>query len=181
MPVDAYVELGEGCGQVLEKLRILGFKLALARILSGCGAAMAPQGVPRIARYSDGARGIGLAEFGHGIAEVLLVRLGTLRLDALGELLGKRPNVVRAIVIRFSEIRELAGQGRLSIREIGDLFELALDYHAPLLVGSGARRPEELLGPRALYSALRLIDPDLWARSDYRRAIRYLYERAVIG
>ena len=42
IPIDAYVELGEGCEGTLESLRALGLKLALVRGLPGCGWRTAP-------------------------------------------------------------------------------------------------------------------------------------------
>ncbi|MFP3284687.1 MAG: hypothetical protein RXP89_01310 [Nitrososphaeria archaeon] len=174
------MHLGEGCGEMLRELRALGFKLVLASAGDGCGAIEAGAEF-RVAVYARGGRGINISRPGDEVAEVLLIELGSLDLGGLDRLLRSHPNRVRALVITFSELRELRARGRLSMRELGELFELALDRHAPLLMGSGARRREELLGPRALYSALRAIDADFWARIDYRRAVAYLYERAAMA
>ncbi len=180
IPIDAYVELGEGCEGTLESLRALGFKLALVRRLPGCGSRPAPPAGLRLLEY-PGRAGMRISEFeGGGLSEVLLVRLSGLDVGALEEAMGKRPNVVRVLVVRFSELRELHASGSLNMRTLRALFELALDRHAPLLMGSGARRPEELLGPRALYSPLTAIAGEFWNASDYRRAQSYLYESAVM-
>ncbi|BBE41668.1 hypothetical protein [Conexivisphaera calida] len=182
IPIDAYVELGEGCEYLVTSLQGLGFRLALARRLPGCSAKLSTVGGLRLSEYSEKGPGLRLSEFGANadLSEVLLVRLTKLDLRKLKDAMSRHPNVVRAIVVKFSEIRELRRRGSLDLRVLRSLFQLALDRHAPLLMGSGAGHPEELLSPRALYSPLSTLAGNFWSMSDYRRAETYLYESAVM-
>ncbi|HEU17013.1 MAG TPA: hypothetical protein ENO38_05030 [Nitrososphaeria archaeon] len=181
MPIDAYVELREGCEDLVTSLQGLGFRLALARRLPGCSTKLSAVGRLRLSEYSEMGPGLRLSEFGVDVdlSEVLLVSLTGLDLRKLKDAMSRHPNVVRAIVVKFSEIRELRRRGSLDLRLLRSLFQLALDRHAPLLMGSGAGHPEELLNPRALYSPLITLAGNFWRMSDYRRVETYLYESAV--
>ena len=181
MPIDAYVELREGCQDLVTSLQGMGFRLVLARRLPGCSVKLSAMGGLRLSEYSERSPGLRLSEFGVSVdlSEVLLVRLTRLDLRKLKEAMSRHPNVVRAIVVKFSEIRELRSRGMLDLRVLRSLFQLALDRHAPLLMGSGAGRPEDLLSPRALYSPLSTLVGNFWRMSDYRRVETYLYESTV--
>jgi len=180
IPIDAYVELGSECGRTIKALRMSGFRLALAEGPAECGPDGIGSGGFRLLRYSRDRRGIGIAEFGTGMADVLYVRLDTVRLDELDEAMGRHPNIVKSILVKFSDLRELYRTGRLNMGKLRALFDIALDHHAPLLMGSGAKAPDGVLGPRVLYSALSAMEGNFWERSDYRRVMAYLYDRAVI-
>ncbi len=176
MPIDAYVELGEGCEETLDSLADLGFEVALARILPGCGAR---GGLWRDLKVIPCSVGAGPGPRALEPVNALLVELGNVDLKELEVYLSRRPNKVRAIVIRFSELRDLSRSGSLDLRALRRLVEVALDRRVPVLVGSGARRPEDLLGARALYSPLAALGVQAKGLKEYRSLLSYLRELVV--
>lgn len=193
--IDPHVKLGGDCAGLLEAVARARIQLLIAEVRGkGCLEALPrllPMLNPRVrvlvrtsSPHEVGLPSITAGEYPRGfkrIPEILHVDLRRADLRDLKDLLAAYPNRVRVIEVDFKDLRELYSEGKLDLEVIRRLGWLGLKYHAPLLIGSGAERRDEVLHFRVLSSPLRALLGDVLSKSDYKVVLNYLLEKSMVG
>ncbi len=191
--VDAHVVLSEdGCERELMELERLGFKLIMADLEDhdgACARKLQDELLGGRLRYLVYMRRRGdcrepcivAGSIGSRAPEILMLDLEK---DGIGDIVGflrRYPNRVRAMVVDFSQARLLYGRRRLDFRKVRAIVRAGLRHRAPLLVGSGAKTPDEILGFRVLTSLIRIYEQGFGGLGEYRALLEYLYSRAAMA